>query len=298
MPARAPSLFWLRGGSTPVWNHQRQQQLAKYFPKPRGESQCQPWAHQHRSPAPLACQSSAAFLARQARRLIPLSKRLAIGNSNSLELPWQPNTQTGKSEMWERGILYYQADEPPQATWSAPNHIVPNCSGEGAAIPQKEIHRKSYWHEICLGDGPQELPVSKSHTWCRDDKEQVVDMTAATGSLQHPPGLPFPWVSMNSSGSLPCSGLGEKSNLIQCWHCAQCQVLSFTRGPLQLHRKVTSLEEPRKKLVSNLGLHVIPKRDSWPPMPPLSSSSMLASETFDPQTFRFLKEKMDQQQGS
>ena len=79
------------------------------------------------------------------------------------------------------------------------------------------------------------------------------------------------------------------------------KLFSFTCDPLQLQRKITSLEEPlepRKKLVSHPGLHVTPMRDFCPPIRLLSSSGTLASETFDSWTFHLLQEEMEQQQGS
>lgn len=121
------------------------------------------------------------------------------------------------------------------------------------------------------------------------------------------PGLPFAWVRMSSSGSLPClalpapslSDLGGKSNLITL------VALCSAPGPLlcmwpspatQKNHQPGGAKE--KKLGPKLGLHVTPMRDFCPPMLRLSSSSMLASETFDPQTFQLLKQEMDQQQGS
>lgn len=129
--------------------------------------------------------------------------------------------------------------------------------------------------------------MSKSHTQCRDDKEQEVDMTAATGSPSTHQACPLHGqhellrqpAMLSSACPFPCSGLGGKSNLIHWWHCAQRQGLCFACGPLQLHRRITSPEEPRKKSDPKLGLHVTPMRDFCPPMLLLSSSSMLAPET-------------------
>lgn len=235
MPARAPSLFWLRGGSTPAWNHQRQQQLTKYFPKPRGESQCQPWAHQHLSPAPLACQSSVAFLARQARRLIPLSQHLAIGNSDNLELPWQPNTQTGKSKMWEREeycvtrlmSLHRQLEALQTILFlSAAGKVLPFYRRKSTGNPAGMKYAREMAHRASSEQVPYMMQrwwgPSGGHDRCHREPPAHTRLALCTGQceLLRQPAM------LSSACPFPSSCLGEKSIPIQCWHCAQCWVLS------------------------------------------------------------------------
>lgn len=197
--------------------------------------------------------------------------------------------------MWEGGILCYQAHEPSQATWSAPNHIIPKCSGEDAAIPQKEIHRKSCWLEYAweMAHG--------SFQWASPTHDSEMISSKWLTEL-------LPQAAPSTHQACLCMGQYELLRQPAMLSSAHAQVwerkaISYRGGIAHrasssaVHGAFSSYTEKspdwRKKLAPKLGLCVIPIRDSW-----LFSSSILASETFDLQTFHLLKEEMDQQQGS
>lgn len=126
--------------------------------------------------------------------------------------------------------------------------------------------------------------------------------TAAVGGCQHLPGRPPG--SLKLSTACPFAQVLERriiSYTGRCWVCCCAKLFILTGGSLQLQRKVTSLEEPlepKKKLVSNLGLHVTPTRDSITSTPPFSSSSTLALETLIVGPYHLLHKEMEQLQGS